>query len=90
MRAPSPAAGQRGPCGRRQQGSVPEAASGGDATLEQVLAAVLQVLEPVAGFDACGAQQSLDLAGRVAALLHRMLSGGAGALDVLLSLSHQA
>jgi mannitol-1-phosphate/altronate dehydrogenase len=63
---------------------------GGDATLEQVLAAVLQVLEPVAGFDACGAQQSLDLAGRIAALLHRMLSGGAGALDVLLSLSHQA
>ena len=73
-------------------GTTPRAlrpVGGGDATLEQVLAAVVQVLAPVAGFDAAAVEHT-ELAGRVAALLHRMLSGGEGALDVLLSLSPHA
>ena len=57
---------------------------GGGATLEQVTAAVVQVLTPVTGFDAAA---HADLAGRIATLLHRMLTRGEAALEVLLSLS---
>jgi len=59
------------------------------ASHAEVVAVLAEVLAPVPGFDA-GLPAHSELAGRVATLLHRMVSGGEAALDVLLSLSPEA